>query len=322
MCIALISTAHPDYPLIIINNRDEFLRRPTSTVDWWPEPASHVLGSRDLARPAQGTWMGVTKHGHIAVLTNYREDIPADAVGTCSRGLIVRNWLTLPPDQRHCTQKFVEDMITSSAARNVGGFSLVCGKIHEPLAIMSNRVSHVDGITWVAKQQGETVGLSNTSFDDRSWKKILLGEKLMKEAIEEHAKAQEGEEELIQRLLHVLSTDTLPRLKEGASLETYIPLLRESIFVPVIGAQNEENRAADEVAAGDIPDKVTVAANGSTPPEQQCYMTGLYGTQKQTVVLVDKNRRVKYFERTLYDNNAKPIPVGKGDRSFEFVVEK
>lgn len=262
--------------------------------------------------------MGVSKHGHVAVLTNYREDIPADAVGTCSRGLIVRNWLTLPPGQRHCTEKFIEDMISSSAARNAGGFSLVCGKIHEPLAVMSNRVSQADGITWVAKQQGETIGLSNTAFDDRSWKKILLGEKLMKEAIEKHVKAKEGEDELIQRLLRVLSTDTLPRLKDGASLETYIPLLRESIFVPVIGAKDEDEKTAEEVARG----KVGVMANGSTPPDQTVYMSGLYGTQKQTVILVDKNRRVKYFERTLYDNDAKPIPIPKGDRSFEFVVEK
>jgi uncharacterized protein with NRDE domain len=107
-------------------------------------------------------------------------------------------------------------------------------------------------------------------------------------------------------------------LKDGASLETYIPLLRESIFVPVIGAKDEDEKTAEEVARG----KVGVMANGSTPPDQTVYMSGLYGTQKQTVILVDKNRRVKYFERTLYDNDAKPIPIPKGDRSFEFVVEK
>jgi len=301
----------------------EFLHRPTSAVDWWPEPSSHVLGSRDLARAAHGTWMGVTRQGRIAVLTNYREDSACQAVGQCSRGTIVSSWLAMPPDRECSTRQFIEDMIADGTAQSVGGFSLVCGKVTElPLAIMSNRVSHVDRITWVAGERGETVGLSNTAFGDRPWPKIIQGEALMKQAIEAHVQAGEGEDELIQRLLGVLSTDTLPRLADGAGLETYINHLRKSIFVPVIGGQDEVDRAADEVAAGQVPDKVGVLTNGDGSLDQKAYMRGLYGTQKQTVVLVDHSGRVKYFERTLYDNAAKPIPIGKGDRCFEFMIEQ
>lgn len=50
------------------------------------------------------------------------------------------------------------------------------------------------------------------------------------------------------------------------------------------------------------------------------YTQGAYGTQKQTVLLVRDDMRVRYFERTLYDQNANAIPVGKGDRSFEFTA--
>jgi uncharacterized protein with NRDE domain len=49
--------------------------------------------------------------------------------------------------------------------------------------------------------------------------------------------------------------------------------------------------------------------------------SGCYGTQKNIVVLVDKEGKAYYLERTLYDGNAKAIEVGKGDREFEFQIE-
>lgn len=57
------------------------------------------------------------------------------------------------------------------------------------------------------------------------------------------------------------------------------------------------------------------APNGS-------YMQGLYGTQKQTVILVGHDGRVKYFERTLYEDDARATEIHKRDQSFEFVIEK
>ncbi|KAK2759387.1 hypothetical protein FQN54_002865 [Arachnomyces sp. PD_36] len=319
MCIALISTAHPSYPLILIDNRDEFLRRPTAPADWWSEPSSHVLGSRDLARSVQGTWLGVTKQGRIAVLTNYRED-SSRAVGLLSRGSIVNSFLELPPDSQETTQSFVEGLVSDGSAQDAGGFSLVCGEVGEPLAVMSNRVSSAEGITWLAKGKGETVGLSNTAFGDRSWPKIVKGEELMMEAINTSHEAGESEDELIHRLLDLLSTDTLPKAEEGAGMATYINLLRHSIFIPALGEKEEEKRAADELAASKLKEKIDVIPGEQV--DQTTYMSGLYGTQKQTVVLFDFNGRIRFFERTLYDDNAEVVPIGEGDRSFDFTVER
>lgn len=338
MCIALISTAHPSYSLIIIDNRDvfahrfpgvlnhtdnaqEFLHRPTSSLSWWPEPFSFVLGSRDLARSTQGTWMGVTKQGKVAVLTNYREDKSAEAIGVHSRGRIVNSWLTSSPDQHQTTHDFVQAMVASPEAKQVGGFSLVCGRIGEPLAIVSNRSSDMDHITWVASEKDQTRGLSNTSVDDRSWPKILDGERLMKTAIEEHVQAQEDEDGLVERLLQVLSTDSLPRLSEEENtIDTYINHLRKSILVPVIGAENDPDRAAEEIAAARMEDETEKPhANGCL---DQNYSSGPYGTQRQTILLARPDGRVRYFERTRYDNRAKAVPTGQGDRSFEFNVEQ
>ncbi|KAF3389546.1 Uncharacterized protein F1880_003224 [Penicillium rolfsii] len=320
MCIALISTAHPEYSLIIIDNRDEFLRRPTSSPDWWPEPASHVLGSRDMARASHGTWMGVTKQGKVAVLTNYREDKCAQAVGEHSRGRIVNSWLTSPPSENQTTHSFVQKLVASPEAKQVGGFSLVCGRVSEPLAIVSNRSSDMDQITWVATEKNQTRGLSNTSFDDRTWPKILDGERYMQLAIEEHVQAHEDEETLLERLLGVLSKDTLPRLPEGTDVETYIQHLRKSIFVPVIGAEDDVNQVAEDTAAARVEDEMKQPQTNG--PLDQNYSSGPYGTQKQTIILARPDGRVRYFERTLYDNDAKAVPIGQGDRSFEFQVEQ
>ncbi|EDN05030.1 DUF833 domain-containing protein [Histoplasma capsulatum] len=319
MCIALISTAHPCYPLILIDNRDEFLHRPTAPAYWWPGDKSHVLGSRDLAREVHGTWLGVTKQGRIAVLTNYREDTDKPVVGVRSRGSIVNSFLELPPDSTVTAKEYAEDLISGGDAQLAGGFSLVCGNVRGPLAVVSNRVSAADGIEWIANEKGQTVGLSNTVFGDRSWRKIVDGERLLKEAIDASVKLGECEDALVQRLLELLSRDTLPRLREGGNLETYINLLRESIFIPVIGDDAEIEHTVDEVCASKLQGKVDVVANG--PTDHHEYMRGLYGTQTQTVVLVHESGRVKYFERTLYNDQAEQIKIGEGDRTFEFTVE-
>ena len=70
--------------------------------------------------------MGVTKHGKVAVLTNYREDKASEAIGVFSRGVIVNSWLTGPPKKEEATREFVQAIVASPEAKQVGGFSLVC----------------------------------------------------------------------------------------------------------------------------------------------------------------------------------------------------
>ena len=311
MCIALISTAHPSYSLILIDNRDEYLNRPTASASWWPEPHAQVLGGRDLLRPVQGTWLGVTKHGRIAVLTNFREDGPPPQ-GAVSRGAIIRAFLT---DAHSNTEDFVKKMVASGVSRDAGGFSLVCGNIGEPLAVMSNRAASEADIPWIRPETEQTVGLSNAAYGDYGWKKVADGEKMLREAIRNSVDSGESEDGFIQRLIKLLSTDTLPRIKEDRDLETHIRLLRDTIFVPAIGRHVDLH--ADEIAAGAKQEKAKVVGN-----KQELGVSGLYGTQKQTVVLVDNSGSVRFFERTLYDSNCNPVFVGQGDLDFVFEIER
>jgi uncharacterized protein with NRDE domain len=289
MCIALISTAHPKYKLILIDNRDEFVNRPTAIAEWWPPPYHNVLGGRDLLRPIQGTWLGMTRCGKIAVLTNYREQQPPDP-NAVSRGAIIRKFLT---EDVGPMEDFVRTIVTSGIARDAGGFSLVCGKVGEKLAIISNRAEDQSQVPWIAGDVVQTIGLSNAAFHNRTWKKVNLGEELMLDVIRANIQGNESEDELITQFLELLSHDTLARdtdLEQGG-LDAHILELRNSIFIPPLGRK---------------------AVTGA--------LSGIYGTQKQTVVLVDHEDNVRFFERTLYDEKSDPIPLGRGDKDVRFQI--
>ena len=71
MCLVLVVwRVHPTYPCLVAANRDEFHARPTARADWWPD-RPEILAGRDLE--AGGTWLGVTRTGRFAALTNYRD---------------------------------------------------------------------------------------------------------------------------------------------------------------------------------------------------------------------------------------------------------
>lgn len=72
MCLILIAwRAHPEVPLFIAANRDEFHARPTAPAHWWSDTEPPILAGRDLQ--AGGTWLGLTHAGRFAALTNFRD---------------------------------------------------------------------------------------------------------------------------------------------------------------------------------------------------------------------------------------------------------
>jgi len=85
MClIAFAWQAHPDYPLILAANRDEYFARPAEPMHWWPD--APLLAGRD--RTGGGTWLALTRSGRLAALTNYR-DPTQHRPGAPSRGALV-----------------------------------------------------------------------------------------------------------------------------------------------------------------------------------------------------------------------------------------
>jgi len=90
MCLIVFGwQTHPDYPLIVAGNRDEFYSRRTRAAAWWGQAVS-LLGGRD--DEAGGTWLGINRRGRIAMLTNVRGPAERNPHAP-SRGLLVLNAL-------------------------------------------------------------------------------------------------------------------------------------------------------------------------------------------------------------------------------------
>ncbi|MCP1728258.1 uncharacterized protein with NRDE domain [Natronospira proteinivora] len=89
MCLLAIAwKQHPRLRLMAAGNRDEFHARPTEAAAFWPDRPD-LLAGRD--RTAGGTWLGLSRQGRFAAVTNVRE---ADAApGERSRGELTADFL-------------------------------------------------------------------------------------------------------------------------------------------------------------------------------------------------------------------------------------
>ncbi|MBM7705830.1 uncharacterized protein with NRDE domain [Chryseomicrobium aureum] len=122
MClIAFHLQQHPTYSLILAANRDEFYDRPTKPARFWEEHPE-LLAGKDLH--AGGTWLGVTKTGRLAALTNYRDPLSVQQ-DLISRGEIVKDFLT---STEHAST-FIDKLEAQKTCYN--GFNLLAGTIDE-----------------------------------------------------------------------------------------------------------------------------------------------------------------------------------------------
>jgi len=89
MCLILVAwKVHPEMPLAVAANRDEFHARPAARAAYWQDRPD-ILGGRDLQ--AGGTWMAVSRGGRFAAVTNYRGGTEPSAAE--SRGSLVTRFL-------------------------------------------------------------------------------------------------------------------------------------------------------------------------------------------------------------------------------------
>jgi uncharacterized protein with NRDE domain len=129
MCLLVFAwRRHPRYPLVLAGNRDEFHARAAAPAHWWDDPGD-LLAGRD--QQAGGTWLGVTRDGRAAVVTNYRElgERRRDAP---SRGGLIVDYVR----SRHAPERFLAEL--APRARAYAGFNLIAGD-GSTLAWYSNR---------------------------------------------------------------------------------------------------------------------------------------------------------------------------------------
>jgi uncharacterized protein with NRDE domain len=163
MCLIVVGwRVHPDYPLVVAANRDEFYARPSTTIARWPD-APQVIGGLDLE--AGGTWLGITDSGRFAAVTNVRE--PGMAKGECSRGALTRDFLTTGTSAEHYAAQV--------DGTRYSGFNLLLGD-GESLVYCSNR----DGQP--RRLAPGIYGLSNHLLDS-PWPKLLAARERFGEAL-------------------------------------------------------------------------------------------------------------------------------------------
>lgn len=182
MCLVLLALdAHPDYPLVLAANRDEFYERPTAPATFWND-APGVLAGRDLL--AGGTWLGIDRRGRIAAVTNYRQGT-REAAAPRSRGHLVSEYLTGDGDGRAHVERVARE------AGLYNGFNLICG---DPRALhyFSNREGHARAL------EPGVYGLSNHLLDS-PWPKVTAGRSGLSALLSTTG------DELVSRLFELLS---------------------------------------------------------------------------------------------------------------------
>ena len=106
--------------LTLAANRDEYFTRASVPLDWWQD-APNVLAGRDLV--GGGTWLGLSRDGRFAALTNHR-DPRAFRVDAPTRGNLVADYLTRPA---RAPLDYLGSVAERGAAYN--GFNLIVGDL-------------------------------------------------------------------------------------------------------------------------------------------------------------------------------------------------
>jgi uncharacterized protein with NRDE domain len=200
MClIALAWQSHPEYSLVVAANRDEWRERPTEASGWWKDHPE-ILAGRDLR--AGGTWMGITKGGRFAAVTNFRD--PSDKRTTAlSRGNLVTDFLLSEAAPRDYLASLVP------RAPQFNGFNLIVGD-GRSLVYFGSREPEAREI------EPGVHGLSNHLLDE-PWPKVTRARKAMESALREPKPAPHLFDLLSDR--NIASDDELPDTGVGLAWE-------------------------------------------------------------------------------------------------------
>ena len=186
MCLVLFAwKVHPDYPVILAANRDEFYERASAPADFWKE-APELLAGRDLKEG--GSWLGITRSGRMAALTNYRD--PASLKEEApSRGDLVAGYLL----GKEKAETYLNRIAAGTFRYN--GFSLLVGDLSD-FFYFSNRAGQMPLDPGIH-------GLSN-SLLDVSWPKVVRGKKRLQDLLNQKVRPT------TEAVFKILSDRTVP----------------------------------------------------------------------------------------------------------------
>ena len=171
MCLVIFAhQMHPNIPLVVAANRDEFHARPTAAAHFWPQYPS-LLAGQDLQ--GGGTWMGLTRNRRFAAITNFR-DPGTTAAAPRSRGELPVNFLAGAESPGEYLRRIAEK------ADRYAGFNLLIGDAHS-LWYFTNSL-RADQHQPRPLQPG-IYGLSNARLDT-PWPKVERGKRMLAAALD------------------------------------------------------------------------------------------------------------------------------------------
>jgi uncharacterized protein with NRDE domain len=201
MCLVVLAWEASAVRIAVAANRDEFYAREAAPAGWWPD-APDVLAGRDLK--AGGTWLGVTRGGRFAALTNFRDLTTARKRNPPSRGKLVEDFL----GRKESAADYVSRV--RPRAGSFEGFNLLVSDGAELISF-----SNVEGD--VIRLTPGVWGLSNHLLET-PWPKVIAARARLQEAL---AVARDAED-LESRLLTLLGNKAVA---SDASLpQTGLPL--------------------------------------------------------------------------------------------------
>lgn len=178
--------------------------------------------------------------------------------------------------------------------RLVGGFSLLYGHLQlnenntiNKLNIISNRGDKetvFDDPNNSHKSKGSnesTIGLSNSLFYD-PWNKVEMGKHLLSDTIKASVTQGYDQQQLVEELFKILSKETFDESLNDAPMFEKIRGLKDTIFVPPLDTKLEVHNET---------------------------IGKYYGTRTQTIILLDKQGNLHYYEKDLNGSNDSLVSI-------------
>ncbi len=201
MClIAFAWKVNPEYRLLVAANRDEFHARPTALAGYWAD-VPQILAGRDLE--AGGTWLGVSREGRFAAVTNFREGQAGPA--SRSRGELTTDFLRGEAEPMEYARAL------AGKGSSYSGYNLLVGD-EESLVYCSNRGQQEPRLL-----EPGLYGLSNHLLDT-PWPKVRKAKEGLGALLRSGAF---GEEDLLRILAdrHPAPVEDLPDTGVGEARE-------------------------------------------------------------------------------------------------------
>ncbi|XP_023904487.1 uncharacterized protein LOC112016195 [Quercus suber] len=239
MCIAAFAwLAHPLYPFLLLQNRDEYHNRPTEPLAWWE--GCEILGGRDEV--AGGTWLACSRGGRVAFITNVLElhTLPEAK----SRGDLPVLFL----ESTKTPKEFAAELIKE--AHQYNGFNLIVADTSsKTMFYVSNRPK---GEPTLMQEVSPGIHVLSNAKLDSPWHKAQRLGLSFKERLAKHGKGEIPLKEMVEKLMRDTVKADESKLPHICSLDWEFNL--SSIFVEVdtpLGLYGTRSTAALTIKASE-----------------------------------------------------------------------